>query len=384
MKRRSIALLLSVSLVLVGILSSFGAAALAASSDVIKIAYIGALTGEGTLLAEYEFNGIELAVEEINAAGGVNGAKLELIKEDTGGTNSGAVLATQKVSRMDDVVAIIGYRRSPHFMAASKYVEEAKIPVMTFGTALQITREGNPYVFRDRPHDGIVTGIAVKFAVENLGSQKLAILYDTDVYGIGGLENATEHLKNLYDLDFVSAQGYQTGAKDWTPQLLNIKQSGAEVIIGWGTNTQENAVILRQIRQMGLDVKVVGAPTYSSTALIDIAGEYAEGLYTITDWSVSLDDEKSLKFVADFVAKYGFEPDYASSSGYDGLYILADAIARAGTDREAITEAIRSTKDLVGVQASYTFDEFGDGNHTMCITQVKDGLFEVLERVTLN
>jgi len=411
MKRKNISLLLLVAILLLGTLSACGGgrqtggnatpAAPAASdapeaqssqqapaqpsqsAESIKIGYVGSITGEGAMMGEYELKGIRMAVDEINSAGGINGVPLEIIEEDAAGTNSGAVLATQKITRRDDVVAIIGLVRSPFIMAASEYIQEAKIPTITGASALQVTRHGNPYIFRDRAHDGDVTGVAVKFAVENLKAEKIAILHDTDVFGTGGYDNLKINMEK-YGIEPVIAQGYQTGTKDWTPQLLNIKQSGADVIIGWGSNSQENAVILRQIKQMGLDVKFIGSPAYGTTVLLDAAGEYAEGLYAINDWSVSLQNEKSLNWVEAFNERYGHDPDWAAVSAYDGLYILANAIKVAGPDREAIADAIRATSDLEGIQGMYNFNGSGDGNHQMVISQVVDGKFVVVDRITVD
>lgn len=352
------------------------------TGETIKIGYIGSITGEGAIISEYELKGIRMAVDEINKAGGVNGSLFELVEEDAAGSNSGAVLATLKMVKRDDVVAIIGLVRSPHIMATSKYIQDAKIPTITGASNLQVTRHGNPYIFRDRAHDGDVTGVAVKFVVENLQAKNIAILHDTDVFGTGGLENININL-GKYNIEPVCIQGYQTGTKDWTPQLLNIKKSGADVIIGWGTNAQENAVILRQIKQMGLDINVVGSPSYGTPVLLEAAGEYAENVYAVNDWSVSLQEEKSLEWVKAFNERYGHDPDWASVSGYDGFYILANAIKSAGPDREKITNALMDSKDVVGVQAVYNFNKYGDGNHEMVITQVKNGKFEVVDRVKL-
>ena len=349
--------------------------------DPIKIGYVGAITGENAILAEYESKGVMLAVDEINAAGGVNGHPLELVIEDAAGTNSGAVLATQKIIARDDIVGIIGLMRSPFMMAATEYIQEAKIPILTNGTALQITRHGNPYVFRIRANDLVVTDVVLKFIADDLGLTKIAVLHDTDVYGMGGLENIKTNLEKYPNLEIVSEQGYNTGARDWSPQLLNIRNSGAEVIIGWGTNTQENATIVRQIKQMGLDVKVIGAPTYGTTVMLESAGEYAEGLCSVTDWNTSLTDERSAKFIQDFHAKYGHDPDYASAAGYDGLYLLAEAIKNAGTDREAVRDAMSDIRNFEGIIATYDYDEFGDGNREMCITQVNGGRYEIITRV---
>jgi branched-chain amino acid transport system substrate-binding protein len=359
-------------------LVSFALPTLAANT--IKVGYIGPITGEGAIIGEYELKGVKMALDEVNKAGGVNGVPLELVVEDTAGTNSGAVLATLKMTKRDDVVAIIGLVRSPNIMAASKYIQDARIPVVTGASALQVTRHDNPYIFRDRAHDGVVTGVAVKFAVERLQAKKIAILHDTDVFGTGGMENIKVHLKK-YGLEPVTVQGYQTGTKDWTPQLLNIKRAGVDVIIGWGTNAQENAVILRQIKQMGLNVKVVGSPSYGTSVLLNAAGPYAEGLYAINDWSVASPEKESQNWVAAFRARYRHDPDWAAVSGYDGFYILANAIKTAGPDREKIREALARTKGFSGIQASYTFNRYGDGNHEMAISQVKDGKFVVIGRI---
>jgi branched-chain amino acid transport system substrate-binding protein len=360
------------------LISIFGVPALAI--DTIKIGYIGPLTGEGAIIGEYELKGIEMAVDEVNKTSGVRGSQLELVVEDTAGTNSGAVLATLKMINRDDVVAIIGLVRSPNIMAATEYIKEAKIPVISGASALQVTRHGNPYIFTTRAHDGVVTEVAVKFALETIKAKKIGILHDTDVFGTGGLDNLKIHLEK-YGVEPVSVQGYQTGTKDWTPQLLNFKRTEVDTIIGWGTNAQENAVILRQINQMGLNVKVVGSPSYGTTILLEAAGHYAEGLYAINDWSVASPEENSKEWVTTFRDRYGHDPDWASVSGYDGLRILANAIDKAGADRAKIREALADTKDFVGIQAKYTFDKYGSGNHQMVISEVKEGRFLVVGQV---
>lgn len=341
-----------------------GLAALLALSahadDTIKIGLVNEATGPNAEAGIYTVNGARLALDEINAAGGVLGKKVELKLEDNQSTNPGTVLAFSKLFGEKDIVAIIGPIRSTQTQAASPTIAKAGVPVMIGGTDPSLTKVNNRWVFRARPNDAYSSRVISDFGVNTLKKTKWAIIHSTDAFGSGGMNALTGALKAL-GITPVLVQGYTNNSQDFTPVVLAIKKSGADVISTYMTNSADVGIFAKQLRQLGVTAEWVGSPSVVTDTAMKLAGTALHGVYGIADFTPDASPE-SKAYTDKYRARYKLDPDVYSSWAYDALRVLAMAINNAkGTDPEAIRKAIVGIKGWKGVEGTYNFDDKGDG-----------------------
>jgi branched-chain amino acid transport system substrate-binding protein len=274
-------------IVVVGaIMLSFGLAH--AQGKPIKIGQVTPITGEAAEAGKYGKQGAELAVEKINAAGGVNGRKLTLVVEDDQTTNPGAVAAIQKLLEDKEIVAIIGSIRSTQVQAMLPTINEAKIPVAIGGTNYGLTHSGSGWVFRFRPHDGMSAKVIAKFTADELKLKKIAIVHASDAFGNGGRDMLVAAYKE-FGVTPVMIQGYTNGEKDFTAIVQNLKRSGAEALNTYMTFSTDLGILARQIKQQGVQVKWVGSPSITAIDGLNLAGDALYGTYGVTDFHILME-----------------------------------------------------------------------------------------------
>jgi branched-chain amino acid transport system substrate-binding protein len=311
------------------------------SGDVIKIGVIAPLSGAVAVYGVECRNGIELAVKEINAAGGVNGKQLQIISEDDEGNPEKTVSAYTKLTTKDRVSFIIGSLTSGCTLAITERAQSQKIiQIAPAATASAITDAGN-FVFRTcfiDPFQGTVGG---KFAAENLGTKRAAVLYDIgNDYSVG--------LHDNFKIAFVAAGGqivadesYATGEKDFNAQITKIKQVNPDVVYlpdYYGTV----ALIAKQLRAQGINTPIVGADGWDG--LTENAGdEVLNGFYS-NHYAPDSTDPSVVKFVTAFKSAYNSTPNSFAALGYDSVYMLKDAISAANSlDTSAVRAALEKT-----------------------------------------
>ncbi|MFM1655332.1 ABC transporter substrate-binding protein [Brevibacillus sp. B_LB10_24] len=351
---------------------SAGSGSQSGGGDIVKIGMIADLSGKSALSGKFKKMGAELAVEEINADGGVGGKKLQLVIEDNLGTQEGSVSAFQKLVADPDIVAVIGSIRSTNNKAMDQFVKKAGVPVAMGGTNVGLTKElKNKWYFRFRPHDGYAAESIANFTADKLGLKKIAIVYDTDAFGTGGKDLLLENYKKK-GITPVDVEGYTTGTKDFTPFLENIRKSGAEAVNTYMTNSEDAAQMVNQIRQLGLNVQLIGSPSIAQEVTLKLAGDKLNGVYSVNDFALDQSPE-TIAFVEKFRKKYGENPDVYTAWAYDALHMFSKIIAENGTDPEAIRTAMLNIKDYKGAEGTYSFDEYGDGLHSYSIVKVENG-----------
>lgn len=333
----------------------------ARAADPIVIGLVDEVTGpqaEAGMLTAY---GAKLAVEEINAAGGILGRKVELQIEDNQSTNPGTVLAYSKLVSQK-VVAVLGPLRSTQVQAASPTIAKAKIPAIIGGSDPSLTRVNNPWIFRVRPNDLYSSKVMAEFGAKELKGKKWAIIHSTDTFGAGGKNALVDALK-AQGIEPVLVQGYTNNSQDFTPIVLAVKKSGADVIGSYMTNAPDVGIFARQLRQLGVTIPWVGSTSIVTETAIRLAGEALHGTYGVSDFVVDANEE-SKRFAAAYRKKHGVEPDLFSAWCYGGMYLLKHAIETAKTtDAEAVRTAMLSIKGLKGVEGTYNFNPNGDGVH---------------------
>ena len=346
----------------------------------IRIGLNTSITGTGAESGQYEANGVKLAVEEINKAGGVLGRPFETVVEDNQTSNSGAVSAFTKLASRGDITAIVGPIRSTQINAMMPNITRAGLPVMIGGTDPTLTRQGSPWVFRCRPNDTYSARVIADFGVNALKLKKWAIIHSTDTFGTSGMNNLLANLKSL-GVTPVLIQGYTNKAPDFTPVVLAIKQSGADVISTYFTFSEDIGIFAKQLRQLGVGATWIGSASIVTDSAVKLAGPALNGTYGVGDYSADSNPEAKV-YARKYEDTFKVAADGYSSWVYDATKLLAKAIANArSTEPEAIRRALLSIQAERGVEGVYRFDRNGDGLHGYNVLQNNNGRIAFIKHV---
>ena len=325
-----------------------------AESNSVKIGGIFPLSGQVAVYGVECKNGVDLAIEEINAAGGINGKPIVLVSEDDEGNPDKTVNAFKKLSTKDGVKVVIGSLTSGCTQAITTLAQASKVvQIAPAATAPAITDAGD-FIFRAcfiDPFQGTVGG---KFAAETLGKKRAAILYDVgNDYSVGLSDNFKIAFTKAGG-SIVSEESYATNDKDFNAQLTKIKNANPDLVYlpdYYGTV----ALIAKQLRAQGIDVPLVGADGWDG--LTSNAGDEVLGGYYSNHYAVDSTEPAVKKFVESFRAKYNKDPNSFAALGYDCVYLIRDAIVAAGAeDSIAVRDALVKT-DGDYVTGHLTFDE---------------------------
>jgi len=398
MKKSKFASLFLASSLLVGVLAGCGAGEKGSSTkegevsstnggDTIKIGANLELSGAVASYGSSEADAIDLAIEEINAAGGIDGKKIELIKVDNKSDAAEATNAAIKLTSQDKVTAIIGAATSGNSVAQVQIATDTKTPMISpSGTSTTVTvgKDGkvNPFTFRTAFIDPFQGTVAANFAANELKVKTAA------VYG----DNASDYAKGLAESfikDFKAAGGtivaeesYVAKDTDFRSTLTRIKGSNPDFVFIPGYY-EEVGLIVKQARELGITVPLMGADGWDSPTIVDLAGAKAlNNTYIITAYSAEDTDGKAKEFADNFTKKYGKAPNSFHALGYDSVYLLKDAIERAGSlDGTKIKEAIESTDNLDLATGLYSVDENHHPIKSATIIEFVDGEQKFMTKV---
>jgi len=352
----------------------------AQAADPIKIGLMAESSGPNAEAGVYQINGAKMALEEINKAGGVLGRQIDLRIEDNQSTNPGSVLAVSKLTSGGDLAALIGSVRSTQIQAVAPTVMKAGLPMMIGGTDYGLTHSNNPWIFRARPNDGYSAKVIADYGVNTLKLKKWAIVHSTDAFGNGGKNNLTESLKAL-GITPVTVQGFTSNSQDFTPIVLAIKQSGADVVSSYIANSTDVGIFAKQLRQLGVKAEWVGSPSLSTDTAMKLAADALHGTYSIADFAVGSSPEAET-YAKKYKDKYKMEPDLYSAWSYDAVNLLALAIKNANSTKpDEIKKALHAIKGYKGVEGTYTFDKNGDGLHGYNIVKNEDGKIKFVKHI---
>jgi branched-chain amino acid transport system substrate-binding protein len=350
----------------------------------VKIAHLAPLTGAASSYGVHLINAAKVAVEEINAKGGVklpdgSMAKIEYTEVDETSNSANAIEAVKKAISLEPVV-MMGPNRSGGVLAAEKLWKEAKIATITDATNPTTTRQGNPYTFRMQISSEYWIPLLVKTAVEKYSIKKPAVIYGLNDYSKGNW-SATEPGMAKYGLKPVTVQTFNDNDQDFSAQLLAIKSSGADAIFLYAY-TPEVGKITRQRVELGMkDIPVFSERAASDPAAVNLAGqENFEGMVTSTTLCTGNPDSKIQEFIKKYTAKYGV-PSATHLNHYDSVYIVADLVSKVGLDREKLRDAL-SKLDYHGLLGHYTADKEGNLVHHMNTQVWKAGSWACLDNET--
>lgn len=353
----------------------------ASAAQEIRLGFTPPVTGASAAEGALQIKAIKLALKQINAAGGVNGKQINLLIVDNQSTNPGALAALQKAVEQEKVLALVGSVKSTQILAMSDAVKNYGVPMMIGGTNATLTKQGNPWLFRVRPDDSIAAAAMVKYIKEDTKFTKVGILHDTDAFGTGGADLVEQGVKAA-GLTVAKREKYTTKDKDFTAQLLSLKNAGAQIMVIYGTNPEDVAVIQRQYRQLGAPFKYIGSPSSQMKDCLNLAKDASEGLLAVADF-VPGQSQVNKKYAEDYKKEYNEDYDTTSAWAYDGLKILVEAIKKGGEDRTKIREALLATKGYKGVLGTFSFTPNGDGLSEVSVVQIEKGAPKLLKVVNV-
>lgn len=350
-----------------------------AKKDPIEIAVIcTSLTGALATNGEYMMDGINMALEEINGAGGINGADLKVTFLDDQVKSPEAINAVKKAVSEMKVPVILGSDSSGLVLASMPFAAEAKVPQVVSGTNIRITAQGIETIFRMRASDAIASKILGEY-VYNQGHKKIAFMYTNEDYGKGFMQATDEILKGL-GAETVATETCNIGDTDFTAQILNIKEAKPDVMLVLGKEV-ETAKFLRQGRELGLKVPTYGGSPLGLDYVLELAGADAlEGVRIVTHFLPQDTDPVVAEFVKKYEAKYNVQPSTHSVCYYDATKLVAEVMKKYGTAKEDIAKGLHEI-EYTGVQSKFKSDEKGELVTKQVIGEFKNGKWSVADKV---
>lgn len=381
---KKIALLLGIVLVLTMMLSACSGSG--GQAQTIKVGVVAELTGDIPAVGASCKNAAEMAVQEINDAGGleVSGVKykIELFIEDNAGKADQSASSTQKLITQQNVVAIIGPNASRYAIPASEIAESSKVVLISpWSTNPKTTLDAKTdlpkkYVFRAAFIDPFQGRVVAKFALDNLKAKKAAVLFDVASDYNKGI---AEFFKATFEENggtVVAYETYTTGDKDFSAQLTKIKETGPDVIF-LPNYYSEVPLQIQQAHRLGITAPFLGSDSWGSSELITLCGADCEGYYFSTHYAADAATPVATKFIQNYTQKYGNTPDDVAALTYDSFGLLWQALQSAGkVDREAVREAMSKIQAFEGVTGNMSFQAgSGDPIKSAVILQVKGDKF---------
>lgn len=354
-----------------------------ATGDPIKIGVLAPLTGDVSIYGIAAKNGIVMAVDEINAAGGVLGSQIELVILDEKGDISEAVNAYNSLLNQD-IVALLGDVTSKPCMAVAELAAEDNLPMITpTGTASAITEYGNN-IYRTCFIDPFQGTIMATYAADTLEAKTAAVIYNTSDDYSTGLADAFVATAEEKGMTIVAKEGYGADDKDFKAQLTTIQELNPDVLfVPDYYNTV--ALIATQAREIGFDKPLLGGDGWDGVLdVLDAANvSVVNNCFFASHYSPDDTAEIVANFISSYTEKYNETPNSFAALGYDTAYIMAEAIKAAGsTESSAIIDALAAT-DLSRVTGDITFAENGDPIKSVAIIELKDGVASLNSKVSV-
>lgn len=355
-------------------LTSAPYAALAEDKEAI-IGVATAMTGTGAATGQQIAAGVKLAVDEVNAAGGINGTKFKLLIEDDRTQPGGSVNAFNKLVSMEPAV-IVGPTLTTFMLTLAPNIKRSEIPVFTTAQGAKVTEPetGGGWIFRAAPRIDTMIQSLIDYATKEIAPKKAAILYANDEWGKTGYEAFKKA-----GFKFDAVETFNFGDKDFSAQLLRLKSASPDAIVIWSSLPADAGLITNQLRQFMPATKVICSNSCAVDEYYQLAKGGGEGVVTVAPWVPGLTPEsedwaKRLK-----ASTAGAVVSYTSAENYDGAMIAMKAIASAGDlDHGKIRDAILATKEYKGIVGTYSFDEKGDGLHGGTVVEWTNGAMKPL------
>jgi branched-chain amino acid transport system substrate-binding protein len=356
MKRLLLSLLLISSLLFAFACERKGGPGAGGQTGPIMIGYYGDLTGRTSNFGQSTKRGVEMAADEINKAGGINGRQITILSEDDEGRPEKAAIVVTKLINQDRVVALLGEVASGNTLAAAPKAQAANVPMISPSSTNPAVTQVGDYISRVCFIDPFQGAVMAQFAANTLKAKKAAIMLDFNSPYSRGLTEFFEASFKKLGGEIVDKQSYTQGDRDYKGQLTAIRSKSPDVIYVPGYYG-EVGVIAKQAKQLDIKAPMLGGDGWDSTQLWDLGGDSLNGDFISNHYSVDDPSPAIQKFVADYKARNGNVPDALAALGYDAMKVLADAIKRAGTtEGPQLKDAINATKGFVGVTGTISLD----------------------------
>ena len=365
-----------------------GLAFSAHAADPIKIGAFLSTSGPAAFLGDPEKKVLELYVDKINAAGGINGRPLELIVYDDGGRADKALSFAKRLLSNDRVDVIVGGSTTATTMASVKLIDRAGVPFISLAGAVVIIDPVKKWVFKTA-HTDRMAAEKVMQDMKKRGLSRLALLSESSGFGKSG-RTQTLLAAELMGIEIVADETYGPKDTDVTAQLTNIKgNADAEALLVFGFG-QGPAIVTRNYQQLGMTTPLYQSHGVASKAFLDLTGAAAEGMrlpvtgVLIANQLPAGPQRAVLEgFIAEYSAKYGSEPSAFAGHAYDGLYLMVEAIKRAGTiDKAPVRDALEATEGFVGITGEFNFsasDHMGLSLDAFHMVEVRDGAWQLID-----
>ncbi len=357
------------------------------AEDTYKIGGIFAVTGRASFLGDPEKRSMEMAVEEINAKGGIDGRKLEAIIYDTEGDPTKAVMGVSKLINKDRVIAIIGPSTTPTTLAVMPFAERAGTPLISCAAGNKITSPVKPLIFKTAQSD-ILAVASIYDHMKRQNIKNIGILTVSNAFGESGRQQLLEQA-DQYGLTVVQDENFGAKDTDMTAQLTKIRSANADAVVCWGTNPGP-AVVAKNVEQLGMKIPLYQSHGVASPKFIELAGSAAEGIYLPTGkiliWDLLPDSDPQKEvlkqYSQNYTGKYKMPVSGFGGYAYDAMHILARAMKGTDGDREKIRKNIEETQNFVGVSGTFSFsgeDHNGLGPDAFVMVRIKDGTWQLIE-----
>jgi len=339
--------------------------------EVIKIGAILPLTGPAGRYGQYIQEGLELAKDEINNSGGINGKKLLVIYEDDQANPTMATNAMWKLVNENKVPIVFGSWASSCVLAMAPIAEKTHTVIMAEAISPKI-RDAGDYVFRIQPDARYYLKKLVPFVYNELGIRKIAILYVNNDFGV---DQANVFKKKFEKLggQVLLMEGFEQGATDFKTELLKIKKEKPEAV--FCPAYTEIAIILKQAREMGLKQRFIASVPFENPEILKTAGEAAEGVVYPHHFDPDSNNPLVQEFQKKYIARYGRKAEGFAALAYDGIRIIAHVLRKCESNSECIKNELYKVKDFPGVTGPTTFDDHGDVVKPIIIKTVRNGKF---------
>ena len=348
----------------------------------LRIGFFGDLSGPTYNFGQSAVNGVLMAADEINQAGGINGRKLDIVVEDDKGSPEAAAQSASKLIHHYKVVAIIGAGASGNSLAAAPNAQSAKVPLISPSSTNPAVTQAGDYIFRACFIDAFQGEVMARFAANSLKAKTAAIMVDFNSPYSRGLTEFFEFSFAKLNGHIVVKQSYSQGDADYRGQLSAIKAAMPDVIYIPGYYG-DVAVIAKQARQLGLTQPLLGADGWDAPGLWELGGDTLNGCYISNHYSANDPSENIQSFVRNYRSRYGnLTPDAHAALAYDALRFLADAIRRAGTtEGPKLREALAKTKNFKGVTGVISMDRARNAVKPAVILKLQDGAYIYQETI---
>ncbi len=381
MKRLLLLLVMIASLLFAFACERKGGPGAGGNSGTIVVGYYGDLSGRTSNFGQSTKNGVEMAADEINKAGGIDGRQIQILSEDDEGRPEKAATVVTKLINQDRVIALLGEVASGNTLAAAPKAQAAKVPMISPSSTNPAVTQVGDYISRVCFIDPFQGAVMAQFSANTLKARTAAIMLDFNSPYSRGLTDFFEASFTKLGGQIVDKQSYTQGDRDYKGQLTAIRSRNPDVIYVPGYYG-EVGVIAKQAKQLGIKAPMLGGDGWDSVQLWDLGGDALNGDYISNHYSVDDPSPAIQKFVADYRARYGNVPDALAALGYDAMKVLADAIKRSGTtEGPQLKDAIAATKNFAGVTGTISLDQERNAVKPAVVLKLQDKKYIYVETI---